>query len=344
MRNAEKYGGTVPPDLPVDFEAAMERSARIQSRLSRGISAARLREMGVDLYFAEGRFTDSGTISAGGKTLRFRKALVATGGRSSTPAIQGIAEAGYLTNESIFALRKCPGRILVIGGGPLGCELGQAYRRLGSTVVIAQGDPMFLSKEERDAAQILSDALARDGVEIHLNTMVVAVRVQGHEKTADLVTDGARFSVTVDEILVGIGRTPNVDGLDLEAAGVAHDSREGIVVDDFLQSSNPKIYAAGDVCMEHKFTHAAEASAHVAVRNALFPGRRRLSALTIPWCTYTDPETRPMVSRWSATRSTLRTRMPSCASTIAKARPRPADRRHSSRSCPRPSIITGPKP
>ena len=149
---------------------------------------------------------------------------------------------------------------------------------------------MFLPKEERDAAQILSDSLARDGVEIHLNTTVVGVRLDGTRKIVDLVCAGDKFSVSVDEILAGIGRAPNVEGMNLEAAGVRYDTGTGIHVNDFLQTTNRRIYAAGDVCLEHKFTHAAEASARIAIRNALFLGRKRLSALTIPWCTYTDPE------------------------------------------------------
>ena len=131
---------------------------------------------------------------------------------------------------------------------------------------------MFLPKEERDAAQILSDALARDGVEIHLNTTVVAVRMEGARKIVDLVCDGDKFSVSVDEILAGIGRAPNVEGMNLEAAGVRYDTEAGIHVDDFLQTSNPRIYAAGDVCLEHKFTHAAEASARIVVTKRAVPG------------------------------------------------------------------------
>jgi pyruvate/2-oxoglutarate dehydrogenase complex dihydrolipoamide dehydrogenase (E3) component len=222
--------------------------------------------------------------------LRFKKALIATGSRPKTPAIPGLAEAGYLTNESIFDLTALPRRLLVIGGGPLGCELAQSFRRLGSQVIIAQDDPMFLPGEERDAAQILSDALARDGVEIHLNTAAVAVRREGANKIVDLVSDDNKISVSVDEIVTGIGRAPNVEGMNLEAAGVHYDTDSGILVSDYLQTTNRRIYAAGDVCLTHKFTHTADASARIVVRNALFLGRRRFSALTIPWCTYTDPE------------------------------------------------------
>jgi pyruvate/2-oxoglutarate dehydrogenase complex dihydrolipoamide dehydrogenase (E3) component len=290
MRDAENFGGQVPDNIDIGFPMVMERMRRIQARLSRADSVRQLSEAGIDVYFGEARFAGSDTVTVAGEVLRFRKALIATGARPMTPPIPGLAEAGYLTNENVFNLTECPRRLLVIGGGPLGCELAQAFCRFGSHVIIAQDDPMFLPNEERDAAQILSDVLSRDGIEVHLNTTVVAVRTEGAQKIVDLVSGGDKFSVPVDEILAGIGRAPNVEDMHLEAAGVRYDTKTGIHVDDFLQTSNPRIYAAGDVCLEHKFTHAAEASAHIAVTNALFLGRKRLSALTIPWCTYTDPE------------------------------------------------------
>jgi len=290
MRDARDFGGQVPGNIDVGFAAVMERMRRIQARLGRAASAGRLSEAGVDVYFGAARFTGPESVEVAGETLRFKKALIATGARPQTPSIPGLAETGYLTNENVFNLTVCPRRLLVIGGGPLGCELAQAFSRFGSRVIIAQDDPMFLPREERDAAQILSDSLARDGIEIHLNTSVVAVHKAGSEKIVDLESDGGRFSVAVDEILAGIGRAPNVEDLGLEAAGIRYDAKSGIQVDDFLRTSNRRVFAAGDVCMEHKFTHAAEASARIAVKNALFWGRKRLSDLTIPWCTYTDPE------------------------------------------------------
>jgi len=290
MRDAENFGAQVPDNICIGFSTVMERMRRIQARLSRASAARRLSEVGIDVYFSEARFTGTDTIAAGGELLRFRKALIATGARPLTSRIPGLAAAGYLTNENVFNLTECPRRLLVVGGGPLGCELAQAFCRFGSHVIIAQDDPTFLPNEERDAAQILSDALARDGVEIHLNTEVVAVRMKAGQKVAELVSGGNKISVSVDEILTGIGRTPNVERMNLEAAGVQYDIHTGILVNDFLQTTNARIYAAGDVCLKHKFTHTADASARIAVQNALFLGRKRLSALTIPWCTYTDPE------------------------------------------------------
>ena len=244
----------------------------------------------MDIFFGNARFAGPDAVTVGGATLHFQKALVATGARPKTPNIPGLAEAGYLTNETVFDMIHQPKRLLVIGGGPLGCELAQGFCRLGIKVILAQDDPMFLPGEERDAAQILSDALAMDGIEIHLNSPVVAVRLEHGQKVADMINDGDKSTIAVDEILAGVGRAPNVEGMDLEAAGVVYDTETGIVVNDFLQTTNKRIYAAGDVCLRHKFTHSAEASARIVVQNALFLGRKRLSALNIPWCTYTDPE------------------------------------------------------
>jgi pyruvate/2-oxoglutarate dehydrogenase complex dihydrolipoamide dehydrogenase (E3) component len=290
MSDAQDLGVTRPDGIRIDVATGMHRIQRLQARLSRADSAERLREHGVDVYFGAAGFAGPTRVTVAGAVLRFKKALIATGARPMTPAISGLVEAGYWTNEDVFKLAAVPQRLLVIGGGPLGCELAQAFCRLGSHVIIAQDDPMFLPGEERDAAQILSDSLARDGLEIHLNTQVVAVRRQGEQKVVDLVSDDNKVSVVVDEILAGIGREPNVDHLDLEAAHVEYELTTGIRVNDFLQTTNPRIYAAGDVCLAHKFTHMADATARIVLHNALLRGRRRLSALTVPWCTYTDPE------------------------------------------------------
>jgi pyruvate/2-oxoglutarate dehydrogenase complex dihydrolipoamide dehydrogenase (E3) component len=195
-----------------------------------------------------------------------------------------------LTSETVFDLPKLPESLLVIGGGPLGCELAQAFARLGTRTVIAHSEPLFLPKEERDAAQMVADSLSRDGVEIHLNSKAVKARVEGTMKAVDLLRDGQSTTTTVGRILTGIGRTPAISGLQLELAGVDYDAETGVHVDDFLRTRNPRIYAAGDVCLEHRFTNTAAASGRIVVRNALRRGRERMSALTIPWCTYTDPE------------------------------------------------------
>jgi len=291
MRNAENFGARVPRDINVDFPFLMERVRHVRARISHlSFSAPRLASLGVDIYFGEASFVGPAALAVSGATIKFRTALIATGSRPIIPSIPGLVETGYLTNENVFGLTQCPQRLLVIGGGPLGCELAQAFCRLGSRVTIIQDEPMFLRQEERDAAQILSEALVRDGIEIHLNTQVVRARIEGKQKLVDLVSDANKCTVAVDQILIGVGQTPNVEQLNLDAVGVKFDVKAGIRVNDFLQTTSARIYAAGDVCFEHTFTHIEDASAGIVVQNALFQGRKRLSALKIPWCTYTDPE------------------------------------------------------
>ncbi len=290
MRDAQRYGARVPGDIHVDFAMAMQRMRRIRAHVSGGDSAQRLADAGVDVFFGDAHFIAGDTLSVNGAPLRFRRAIVATGARPDTPSLPGLVEAGYLTNENVFDLTQLPPRLLVIGGGPLGCELAQAFQRFGARTTIAQDLPLFLPKEERDAAQLLSDSFARDGIEVRLNTVAVRVRIERGEKLVDLVCDDYHSTIAVDAILTGTGRLPNIERLGLEAAGVHCDAATGVRVDEFLRTSNPRIYAAGDVCLEHKFTHTADASARIAVQNALSPMRRRRSAVAVPWCTYTDPE------------------------------------------------------
>lgn len=289
MRNAHHYGATVPDEIVVDFPQLMRRMRAIRARISRSDSVQRLTTAGVDVFFGQAQFRDERSIDVDGTRLNFKKALVATGSRPDTPTIPGLSAAGYLTNESIFDISELPRRLMVIGGGPLGCELAQAFCRFGADVTIAQDWPMFLPKEERDAAQLLSDAFARDGIAVRLNTRVVKVECRGSDKIVHLVSEDHKSTVVVDAILAGTGRSPNVEGIGLEAAGIAYDA-DGIKVDDTLRTTNKRVYAAGDVCLEHKFTHTADASARIVVQNALSLGRRKLSALVVPWCTYTDPE------------------------------------------------------
>lgn len=282
VRDAHLFGVRVP--------AVMERMRRIRARISEHDSAWRFRELGVAVFLGEARFASRDTIEVGGKTLRFKKAVIATGARPAVPPIEGLAEAGYLTNETVFSLTQRPERLAVIGGGPIGCELAQAFCRLGSEVILIEMASQLLIREDADAAAILTEALRRDGVHVRLNTRVKRVTVSGRKKLIHLESNGEGEIIAVDEILVGVGRAPNVEGLNLEIAGVQYDRRKGIAVNDRLQTSNPRIYAVGDVCMRYKFTHAADAAARIVIQNALFLGRKKLSALTIPWCTYTDPE------------------------------------------------------
>lgn len=288
-RDAEAYG-VVNRDAAVDFAAVMERMRRLRAELSWKDSAERYRSLGVDVFVGEGRFEGPDVIEVQEKRLRFRRAVIATGSRAASLPIPGLAEAGYLTNETVFSLTALPGRFVVIGAGPVGCELAQAFRRFGAKVALLEAESGILPKEDRDAAAIVKAALLRDGIDLVEGCRVRNVDRRTHEKVVRLECGGQHREIPCDEILVAAGRIPGLGSLNLEAAGVEFDPRLGVKVDDHLRTSNRRVFAAGDVCSVYKFTHMSDAMARIAIRNALFLGRERLSALTIPWCTYTDPE------------------------------------------------------
>jgi pyruvate/2-oxoglutarate dehydrogenase complex dihydrolipoamide dehydrogenase (E3) component len=291
VRSAVEFGvssGAVPT---VDFGKAMERMRRIRAGISFHDSVERFsKELGVDVFIGQGKFTGPDSIDVEGKSLRFAKAAICTGARAAAPPIPGIEETGYLTNENVFWLTELPKRLAVIGGGPIGCELAQAFARMGSQVTILQRGGHVLPREDADAAEFVHKALIRDGVALRLDAKILSARKKGNEKILIVEEDGKSIELAVDEILVGVGRAPNVDGLGLEAAGIDYDKRQGVKVDEKLRTSNPRVYAAGDISFPYKFTHTADALARILIANALFKARQKTSALVIPWCTYTDPE------------------------------------------------------
>ena len=291
-RAGELLGLPVPADWKPDFGAAMARMRQVRARISHEDSAKRYtEEFGIDVYLGEARFTGEGRVDVEGTELRFKKAVIATGARAVAPPIPGLAETGHLTNETVFNLTERPARLGVIGSGPIGCELAQAFRRLGSEVVLFEKMDQILTREDRDAAAIVQEAFVREGVELVLGCSLEKVEPKGDEKVIHVACGGGtQRQVVVNEILVGAGRAPNVEGLGLESVGVEYDPRRGVVVDDTLRTTNRRIYAVGDVCMAWKFTHAADAAAKIVVQNALFFGRKKLSSLVMPWSTYTDPE------------------------------------------------------
>jgi pyruvate/2-oxoglutarate dehydrogenase complex dihydrolipoamide dehydrogenase (E3) component len=275
----------------VDFGAVMARMRRLRARLSVIDSAQRFtQEKGVDVFLGDARFTGADSVEVAGQTLRFKRAVITTGARASEPPIPGLSEAGYLTNETVFSLTERPNRLAVIGGGPIGSELAQAFQRLGCQVTLLQDTGHILNREDADAAEIVQRVFQREGVRLVLSADILRVQRDGADKVLRVRHAGGEDDVRVDEILIGAGRAPNVEGLGLETVGVEYDARRGVKVDDHLRTSNARIFAAGDVCMEWKFTHAADFAARIVIQNALFLGRKKLSALLMPWCTYTDPE------------------------------------------------------
>ena len=272
-----------------DFPAVMARMRELRAGLSRIDGAPRFRDLGVDVFLGEGRFVAPDRVAVDGHVLRFRRAIIATGARPAVPRIPGLAEAGYLTNETIFGLTELPQRLVVIGGGPIGCELAQAFARFGSAVTLVNQAPHLLPREDRDAAALVERAMLRDGVTLVRESRVARVERDGPTRLVVVAGAGREERLPADILLVAAGRTPNVEGLGLEAAGVRY-GPAGVMVDDRLRTANPRVFAAGDVASRFKFTHNSDEQARLAIQNALFFGRRRISRLVLPWCTYTSPE------------------------------------------------------
>lgn len=274
-----------------DFGAVMERMRRIRTDLSPVDSAGRFRdELGVDVFLGSAAFVAEDAVEVDGARLRFHRAVIATGARAFVPPVPGMEESGCLTNETVFSLTERPEHLAVMGGGPIGCELAQAMVRLGARVTLLEAGPRILSKDDPDAAEVVAGALRRDGVELLTNARVDSVAPGAAGTVLRCTHDGAPREIQASHLLVAVGRAPNVEGMGLEDAGVAFDPKEGVPVDERMRTSNPRIYAIGDVTPGFHFTHAADAQARMVVRNALFFGRGSADGLVIPWCTYTAPE------------------------------------------------------
>jgi pyruvate/2-oxoglutarate dehydrogenase complex dihydrolipoamide dehydrogenase (E3) component len=289
VRRAGEFGIRVHDAVQVDFAAAMERMRRLRSQISPHDSARRFQELGIDVYFGHARFVDSSTIDVEGTRLEFKRAVIAAGARAAAPPIVGVDSVEYLTNETLFTLTELPRRFGVIGAGPIGCEMAQAFAQLGSEVLLVEAEHGILPREDRDAAEIVQAALIRDGVKLLCCGTHLEIKRADDGIRMTVASHDTNYDERVDKLLVAVGRKPNVDGLGLETVGVEYDKR-GVKVNDRLQTANPRIYAAGDVCSPYQFTHAADFMARIVIQNALFLGRARVSRLTMPWCTYTSPE------------------------------------------------------
>lgn len=282
---AERFGGPAAAG-DGDFATVMERMRRLRAGIAPVDSAQRFASLGVDVYFGEARFTDGTTIGVGEHVLRFRRAVIATGARASMPPIEGLADAGFLTNETFFDLVERPERLAIIGAGAIGCEIAQAMARLGCRVTLLDTAPRILPREDADAADVLAGVLRRDGVVIHTGVEIRSVR---RSDDGSCVVTFGDSTLSADAVLVATGRQPNVEGLGLEAVGVEYD-HQGVRVDARLRTTARNIFAVGDVCTTERFTHLADWHARIVVQNALFPGRAKHTDLVIPRATYTAPE------------------------------------------------------
>lgn len=289
IRRAAELGVTVHGDVTVDFAAVMERMRRIRADISHHDAAQRFRDLGIDLYLGEGQFTGANRFTVDGRTLTFSKAVIATGARAAFVPIPGLQETGYITNEGVFTLTARPERLAIIGAGPIGLEMAQAFARFGSQVTVFDILPVMGGLRDPEGLALIRAALEADGVRFFLESKTQQIERTAAGKQINFVHQGETQTVVVDEILLAAGRQPNVEGLNLEAAGVAY-NKKGVAVNDRLQTSNPHIYGAGDVAIPAQFTHTADATARMVIQNALFLGRKKYSSLIIPWTVYTDPE------------------------------------------------------
>ena len=286
MRRAAELGLDAPAPA-ASTRGAFTRLRRLRADVAEHDAAERLKAAGIDVFFGEARFLSPESVDVAGSVLRFRRCVIATGARAAVPSLPGLAQARCMTNETVFALDEAPPRLVVLGGGPIGCELGQAFARLGSRVTLVQRSARLMPRDDEDASAIVATALQRDGVDVRLGVEIARV-----ERGRVILRCGMNeeTSVDFDAILVAAGRSANVEDLALDAAGVRVSAKGFVETDDHLRTSNRRIFAAGDVTGRPQFTHAADAMARLAVQNALLPVRRRMSSLVIPWCTYTQPE------------------------------------------------------
>ncbi len=280
-------------ETEINFSLVMARMRKIRAGISHHDSAERFRNLGIDVFLGEASFLGTNSVEVNGQKLSYKKAVIATGARAVKPKIEGIEEAGFHTNETIFSLTELPKSLAVIGGGPIGCELAQAFHRLGANVTLFHKHDRILNKEDVDAAEILQNTFIKEKINLVLNAQLLKVEKTDRGKKIDYISNGIQESIIVEEILIGAGRTPNIEGLNLETVGVEYD-RYGVKINDYLQTTNPKIFAAGDICLPYKFTHTADSAARIVIKNTLFSpfgfGKSKFSDLVIPWVTYTDPE------------------------------------------------------
>lgn len=291
VRDAGEFGVNVPEGTEVDFGKVMERMRKLRSDISPHDSVKRFAALGIDVFLGQGKFIDSSTIMVDGTLLKFAKAVICTGARASAPPIDGLHTVPYLTNETLFSLTELPKRLGIIGAGPIGCEMAQTFARLGSEVYLVESAPGILIKEDPDAAEIVKSQLIRDGVKILCcgKDLKLSPALENDGVRLTVESEGKGYDVTVDQLLVAVGRAPNVEGLDLEKVGIEY-TKKGVTIDDHFRTTNKRIYAAGDICSPYQFTHAADFMARAVIRNTLFFGRAKHSSLVIPWATYTSPE------------------------------------------------------
>ncbi|HSU17699.1 mercuric reductase [Longimicrobium sp.] len=288
LRRAADFGIEVDGGR-ADFRRVMERVHAVIRQIEPHDSPERFRGMGVDVVEGRARFVSPGEAEVGGRRIRSKRWILATGSRTAIPQIAGLEEAGYLTHETLWDLRALPESMLVLGAGPIGIEMAQAFARLGSRVTVVSAAEQVLHREDPEIAAVLRRQLEREGITLHLGTRATAVRVEDGQKVITIRTKTGEMEIRAAVILVATGRKPNVEEMGLDAIGV-ESTDKGVTVDAALRTSASNVWAAGDVAGPYRFTHVADYQARIAAPNALFPLRRKVDYRVVPWCTYTEPE------------------------------------------------------
>ena len=288
VRTAANFGITVS-DPTVDRTAVWTRIRAVQAQIAAtDDDPDRFRAMGIEIIAGQARLTGPNTIDVDGRTVETHYVLLATGSRPATPNIPGLADAGYLTSENLFELTEPPASFVNIGGGPIAVEMVQGFTRLGIPTTLLQKGSRILPRDEPMLVDQLVASLRDEAVDLHFDVETERVAIEGGRKVVYGTEAGAPARWEADELLVAVGRTPNVEGLGLDALDIPTTDR-GITVDDRGRTSVSNIYACGDVAGRNLFTHSAAYEGVRAIRDMFFPGKGRVTAM-VPWCTFTDPE------------------------------------------------------
>jgi pyruvate/2-oxoglutarate dehydrogenase complex dihydrolipoamide dehydrogenase (E3) component len=288
MRHADRWA-IAPAKPEVDLAQVMERVAGVIRGIEPNDSPERFRALGVDVIFGDGRFTGPDVFEVDGRRLTARHFVIATGSRPAVPPIPGLADVAFLTNETLFALRENVPHLLVVGGGPIGCEMAQAFRRLGSEVSVVDVATGILPREDRDLAGVVQRILEHEGVRFHLDVTTESVGgAKGDLRMTIRESNGTARTLTGTHLLLAAGRRANVEGLGLDAAGVQVDN--GRIVHTNLATTNPRISVIGDAAGGYQYPHVAEHHAGIVLRRAIFRMGWAKPSPVVPWCTYTDPE------------------------------------------------------
>lgn len=290
IRRSEEFGlGRVVPSEE-SFTGAMERMRRMVARIGEHDDPKRFETMGIRLFFGEGRFVDPKTFEVAGCRIAGRRFVLATGSRPGVPPIPGLAEAGFLTNVTALDLKQRPETMAIIGGGPVGLEFAQIFHRLGVRITVIEKADHLLPNEDQEISEALEAIFRKEGVDFLTGASVQEVRREGNQKVLLVGGKEGVRKIAAEEILVAVGRAPNVEGLGLEAAGVVYE-RQGVKVDAALRTTARHIWACGDLVGPYQFTHMAEYQGGIVVSNALFPFvRRKVDYRVVPRVTFTDPE------------------------------------------------------